>query len=68
MDVKGLLNAPTLIDAVEYFLSRTDMIVAADEVTSFCINGHEIITTFIDSVNREDAGRKPQAKAGKRLL
>src|SRR6478672_10531869 len=47
--VRPLLNAPTLRDAMTFFLAQTDVVLAADEIESFKINGHEILNTFIDA-------------------
>src|SRR4051812_36155836 len=59
--VKPLLNAPTLRDALTLFLAQTDVVLAASEVESFKINGHEILNTFIDverSLHPVPAGRR----------
>jgi hypothetical protein len=47
--VRPLLNAPTLRDAMTFFLAQTDVVLAADGIESFKINGHEILNTFIDA-------------------
>jgi len=47
--VRPLLNAPTLRDAMTFFLAQTDIVLAADAIESFKINGHEILNTFIDA-------------------
>ena len=41
-----ILSAKTLNDALEYFLSKTDIVAEIEEVRSFKVNGRELLPTF----------------------
>jgi hypothetical protein len=67
--LKGILDAPTLADAVEHVLHHTDIVLEAEDVTSFKVDGHEIISTFIDAeVTDDKKKRKRDAEGMTRLL
>ena len=46
MPVGPIFRAETLKEAVDYFLSMTDVTTNVQEVRSFKVNGHELLHTF----------------------
>jgi hypothetical protein len=64
MALKEILNAPTLADAVKHFLANTDAVSDAAEVTSFRVDGREIIATFIEPPKPQGLSRaRPSIKS-----